>query len=312
FLVMLTLFICGHSFFMKSRKQSEEDPYTPAHIYGISFIVLAYIFFGATLLLVIQMYHINLVNIWPLISWNIIGFLLFILYKHPLFFVVGILVNLYAQIYSELAFSSFSFVILGILIIGYFYYTYIYDRPLYNYFFSIILIIQGFIYTLFHLDQYYWYMFIVFLVYAIAEFVRKSHLKVTLMWVSIINIFLFKMYETFFSQELFFHENITLQTSFFIALAILMVIVGISKWKNNRTIEFVDVMLFIPFFVLPLSYLWIILSMFVYSLYVLITGFQQQLDERIKLGIIIFILSTFTVYIQYAWKTFNKSLFFLI
>src|SRR5699024_6432799 len=111
----------------------------------------------------IQIYQINIVNIWPLIIWNIIGLLFFMLYKHPLLFVVGILINLYAQIYSEMTFYTFSFTTLGILIIGYFYYTYKYDHPLYNYFFSIILIVQGFIYTIFHFEQYYWYMFIVFL-----------------------------------------------------------------------------------------------------------------------------------------------------
>lgn len=311
-LVMLTLFISGHSFFMKSRGQSKNDPYTPAHIYGISFIVLAYIFLGATLFLVIEMYDIELVNIWPLISWNLIGFLLFVFYKHPLFFVVGMFVNLYAQIYSELTFSSFSFVTFGILMTGYFYYTYIYDRPVYNHVFSIVLIIQGFIYALLHLHQYYWYMFIVLLVYALAEFIRKSHLRETLMYTCVVNVFLFKMYEVFFTQNSFFQENVTLQTSFFVALGTLMVIVAISKWMHNRTLEFVDFILFIPFFVFPFPYLWIILSMFGYSLYVLITGFQQQLDERIKLGTIIFILSTFTVYTEFAWEAFNKSLFFLI
>src|SRR5699024_8195096 len=81
---------------------------------------------------------------------------------------------------------------------------------------------------------------------------------------------------------------------------------------SKKLYKLIGISLFIPLFFLPFNYVYIILSMFIFSLFYLIYVFQQKTQANIMVGTITFILITFTAYLQYACEALNKSLFFII
>ncbi len=316
---MLILYIAGHYFYNRSSGKNAElnnpvslvDPDRRSQIYGISFIVLGFIFFGATLFLILNMYQVIFFNVWPFIIWSIVGLLLYSVYEISLLFVFALLITIFSQIYSALAFSTFNLIVFLIFIFGYFHYVFHRAKPIFNYFFAIGLSIQILIATLVELDQYYWFIFLTLLMYMLGEIIPKKALKQAFIYVSLLSIYIFKMYESFLLQEEYFLNDLIVEPSFFIVLGIVWIGAFIYQWKQNRS-ELINLLLFIPFFFIPYSYVFIILSMFIFSIYWLIVGFQSKHDNKTIIGIVSFLISTFTVYIQFAWETLNKSLFFLL
>ena len=317
---MLFLYIAGHYFYYRSLGKNAElnnsqsfdfDPNRRFHIYGISFIVLGYIFFGATLFLILNMYQVNFFNVWPFIIWSVIGLLLYSVYEISLLFVIALLITIFSQVYSAFAFSSFNLIVFLIFIFGYFHYVFHRAKPVINYIFAIGLSIQILVATLVELEQYYWFIFFTLLMYMLGEVIPKIALKQALIYVSLLSIFIFKMYESFLLQEDYFLNDLVMAPSFFIALGIVWIGAFLYEWRRNRS-ELINLLLFVPFFFIPYSYIFIILSMFIFSIYWLIVGFQSKNNDKTIIGIISFLISTFTVYIQFAWETLNKSLFFLL
>ncbi|MEI3606232.1 DUF2157 domain-containing protein [Pseudogracilibacillus sp. SE30717A] len=307
---MLTFYIVGHYFAKRSTTQ-EEDSQRRSHIYGMSFIILGYIFFGATLFLILNVYQVHYLNVWPFIIWSIVGLLLYSIYENPTLFVLALLITIFTQIYSAFAFSTYSSIAFLIFSLGYFYFVFHRSNPVFNYIFAIGLSIQLVIHTVIEAPEYYWMIFFFLLMYTLAHIIPKPHLRQSLIYISLLSIFIFKIYESFLLQESYFLEDMHIQVSFFVIISICLFGAFVYKRRTNPS-ELIDLLLFLPLFYLPFSFLFVILSMFVFSVYWLVVGFQRKLEDKIIIGIMSFIISTFTAYIQFAWETLNKSLFFLL
>lgn len=307
---MIALYVIGHHFFQQNKEETERSKHSS--VLGVSFIILGYVFFGATLLLIINMYNVTLHSVWPLIIWSVIGLFLYVVYEHRFLFVVGIVINISSQIISGLSFSSFSILIFLIFFVGYFHYAFHRENRLFSYLFAIGLSIQLLVFTMISSQAYYWLICLFLLMYVVGELMPKASLKKALMTISLFSIFIFKMIESFLLQDTYFLRELEIQGLFFVVLGIVWIATLVLKLRHHNQLELIDLLLFIPFFFLPNAYIFIIVSMFIYSLFWLINGFQRQRDDKVQIGIMTFIFSTFTVYIQFAWETLNKSLFFLI
>src|SRR5699024_1762942 len=101
------------------------------------------------------------------------------------------------------------------------------------------------------------------------------------------------------------------QPSFFILYSFLFLGVLLLMLIFNRK-ELITLILFVPVFFIPYAHVLIIISLFIYSIYWIIYGFQKDETNKMVLGIFTFLLSIFTVIVQYACETINKSLFFLV
>lgn len=106
--------------------------------------------------------------------------------------------------------------------------------------------------------------------------------------------------------------ELDLEISFLIVWIVLFLIAIFFKNKAREKYTYVDLILFLPVvYILETSVLTLIL-LFTFSLTWLFIGYKLESNEKIIFGTVSFLLSTFTAYIQYAWDTMNKSLFFLI
>lgn len=279
---------------------------------GVSFIVLAYIVFGAGLLLSTSIYNIILFSAWPFVIWSVIGLLLYIIYEHKFLFVIGIGVTTVGQIYSGFEFGSFNWLILLVLLLGFAHFAYHRSNRLFSYLLAISISLQMILLISTKDVQYYWLIIGLLILYLIGSMVPKQSLQIAFKYVSLFSVFIFSIYQTFILQEEYMIKGIEYQFSFFIFWIGLL---GLGLWlksRGNKQIEWIDFILFIPLFYLPYAYVVGLIVLFVFSIISLLMGYRKENNESILIGTIAFLLSTFTVYIQFAWDAMNKSLFFLI
>lgn len=307
-IIMIALYLYGFKSFNQKRLASPRDR---SKIIGISFIMLGYILFGATLFLTLYMYNVNVFSAWPFIAWSVVGLSLYVITPNHYLFVLALLLTIYGQIHSAVYFSSFNYIIFFIFFIGYFHYVFHRGNMVSHYTFAIGLMIQLFILSMIEIEQFYWFSFFVLVMYALGLVLPKKLIGERFLQISVIAILVYKIYETMAIQEDYILENLKFQPSFFILHVGLLIAITILLWLTKRE-ELITIVLFIPLFYLPYAHVLIIIMMFIYSIYLLIFGFQKRESNKVMLGMLSFLLSTFTVIVQYAWETLNKSLFFLI
>lgn len=307
-LLMLALYVLGAYLY---RKQPIGKTNKRNQIIGISFIVLGYILFGATLFLTFYMYDVRVYSAWPFVIWSLVGLFLYMTIPNVFLFTVALLITIYGQIHSGINFSTFDYLIFIIFMLGYFHYVFHRGNTVVHYVFAIGLAIQFTVLTTTAFTQTYWFILFVLFMYGLGLIIPKSALKRTLVFISIFTMFIYKIFETISVQQSYFKDGLVLQPLFFILWAMLIIGVIAYLWHHQKK-ELITVLLFMPFFFLPYAFIFIIISLFIYSIYWLIYGFQAEDDEKIMLGMIGFLFSTFIVFIQFAWETLNKSIFFVV
>lgn len=305
---MIVLYSFGAFYYRRHEQQTDMYP----QIVSMSFLLLGYVFFGATILLLIHLYGVVLLSAWPYAIWGIAGLLLYFLYPHQLTFLSGLVIITYGQIYSSLAFDHFNVSIFVIFLFGFIIAAYRHNSYLFSSSIAIAFVIHSLVTTSVLTNEYYWFILFMFILYTLSEIISRQTLQGSFFYVSVFSIFIFKTSETFMLQEDYFSNELIYEPAFFIILGSGIVGMLFYSFVTKESVKLVDISLFIPLFFLPYHYLIIILSMFFFSLFYLIYGFQRGIQYRIVIGIVTFLLSTFTVYIQYAWETLNKSLFFII
>lgn len=298
---MMVLYILGDILFR-----------TSSTMLGISFVILGYIAFGASLLLTIDIYGIVIQSAWPFIIWGVLGLLLYVVYENQLLFVIGVVITTFGQIFSGFEFRSFNMTLLLILIIGFAYFVYNHSNVISSYIFSVGFILQMLTLTITEAQQYYWMIVYILILYVAGDLIKKEVLKQAFKNISLLSIFIFAIYQTFLLQESFFMGEIEYRLSFFIVWGVLIGLACAIKFWKQKKFDWIDFLLFVPLFILPYAYLIGLMMMFGFSIGRLFIGYHRENHKEIMVGTIGFLLSTFAVYIQYAWESMNKSLFFLI
>src|SRR5690625_4829761 len=100
----LFLYILGDQLYR--RKQT---------LYGVSFILLGYIGFSASLFLVINNYNLILHSSWPFIILAIVGLLLYTIYSHVYLYYISLISLFIGLFHWEFCFLFYLFICLSIL-----------------------------------------------------------------------------------------------------------------------------------------------------------------------------------------------------
>lgn len=283
-----------------------------ADLIAISFIVLGYIAFGAGMLLAIDIYNIQVTFAWPFIIWAVVGLGVYFIYEHKLLFSVAIAVTTIGQLYNASINSAFSWVLLFLLLLGFGHFVYHHRNYLFSYLFSISFVVQLLTLVFAASQQYYWLILYFLILYVAGDLIREQVYRKPFKIISLLAIFIFGMYQTFILQDEFYMDDLTLQWSFIIVWFVLFGAAIAIKIIDNRSYQLIDFVLFLPIAFIPFSYGMSLIVLFIFSLVWLFIGYKQDNSEYILIGTISFLVSVFTVYIQFAWDAMNKSLFFLI
>lgn len=316
-LMMFTFYATGFYYERKDdhtnnkQKDMQSQSYSRSQIIGISLIILAYITFGASLLLTLYMYDVQLTSAWPFILWSLVGIVLYVMVPNRYLFTIALLITLYGQVHSSFSYASFNFIIFVLFFFVYFHYVYHRGYKIIHYIFSLGLVLQILLLTINNFSNYYWFMFFLLVIFGLSIILPNKQLKNKMMCITVITLLFYKMYESLIVQESYTMDSLSFQLSFFILHFIVLLGVALLLIIFNRK-ELITLILFIPLFYLPNAHILIIVSLFIYSIYWLVYSFQKDINSKIMLGLFSFFLSIFTVIIQFTWETINKSLFFLI
>lgn len=298
--MMVALYGVGEHFYRKS-----------SDLLGVSFITLGYIVFGAGMLLGLYIYEVQVLSPWPFVIWSLVGLALYFIYEHRFLFIVSILVVTAGQVYASISFSMFCWLLLLILLFGFGHFVYHHRTALYSYAFGVSFLIQMTILTAVSDWSFYWIIVLFLLPYLLSELVKDDLIKIPLRYSSLLGIFIYNIYQVMVLQDVFF-KDINLEVSFLIVWIVLFLLAIFLKNRQMEKYTYVDLILFLPVvYILHTSVLTLII-LFVFSLSWLFIGYKLESNEHIVVGTISFLFSTFTAYIQYAWDTMNKSLFFLV
>lgn len=280
---------------------------------GISILSIAYVMFGAGLLLAIDIYNIILFSAWPYVIWSVIALLLYIVYKHRWLYSIGIIVTTIGQIASHLLYSSFNLYLFLLLILGFAHYAYHQRDKLYGYLVGVSYVIQIIGFIIVNEQQYYFLIVYFLLLYGISQLIRQHALSPVLERVSVVSMFFLAMYQTFVFQNYFFIEN-EYEFSFIFLIAWLFIfsLSSVLHTVYRDYEKFIHLLLFLPIIYLPGKGILSLIILFLFSLGWLIVGYLRENSNYVLFGSIAFLLSTFTAYIQYAWDVMDKSLFFIV
>lgn len=297
-LFVFFLYMIGH---FLNRKAYE--------LLGVSFIVLSYLAFGVSALLTIDVYNIEINNMWLFIIWSIIGLILYMIYSHHFIFVAGIAVITYGQLYFI---ESFNWIIFIITLVGFGFIVYKYANYVFGSLYVTSITIQSLVWMQSESIEYYWFIVYMLGLYLIGEVIKKKAINLSFSYMSLFIIFLFSVIQTFIVQDDYYLEDLTFQFSFFMIWFVLIGLILWIKYKQNESIKIIDLILFIPLYYLTFAHVIGLTILLLFSIGSLIVGYRLEDSKRIIFSTIAFLISTFTVYIQYAWDIMNKSLFFFI
>jgi len=121
------------------------------------------------------------------------------------------------------------------------------------------------------------------------------------------------MFQTVILQDIiYFNLELTHSLLFLAIWAVLFGGISALKMFKKDYESFVNLILFLPVFYLPFAGIFSLIVLFAFSLAWIILGYTRDIHLKVLIGSIAFLLSTFTAYVQYAWDTMNKSLFFIV
>lgn len=280
--------------------------------YGISFIMLGYIGFTASLFLVINNYEVELYNSWPFIILALVGLGLYIIYSHSLLYIISLAALTIGQLYGQFSYTSYGYTLLVLLIIGFGYFAFRHADKLFAYCFGISLVINLLILATSYEGYYYWFIIYMFVFYLIGNLIRNDILAHPFKLLSLGSLFIFNIFQASFLQESYLRDEIELSGLFLIVLLVLVGFMIVVKRLTLKTTDYIYLILFIPTMYFPYPSLMTLIVLFVFSSALLILGYKEDRNQLITYGTVAFLLSTLTVYIQYAWDVMNKSLFFLV
>lgn len=312
--MMLLFYVIG--FYLENRDQKRKQKDMKRQVYGrweilgISFIIIAYIMFGSTLILILLMYNVVLTSAWPFIVWSILGIILYKIVPNRYLFSIALIITIYGQVYSIVSHSIFNYYLFGIFLFVYFHYVYHRGYTLVYYLFSVGLTLQLIFLTLNTFQNYYWFGFFLLLVFTISLVLPKKQLKNIMFQLTMVTLLFYKMFETLALQDPNVVDGLTYQPSFFILhFILLLILTGFILLFNRR--HLMTLLLFLPIFYLPNAHLVILITLFIYSIYWLVLGFQKNSTSSRMFGLFALFITILTTIMQYAWESINKSLFFL-
>ncbi len=304
--IMAGFYIAGERFLKKDHEKL-----------GVALIGLGLAAFGAGIILIAQMFHLQAYGVTSFIVWGSIGLLLTYIVQSRYLFLISLLIFTGLQWYNSVEFNTFSFVSLAIMIIGLGYYWLKRPDALLGWCLALSFAVQSIMLVAVHNWPFTWFLVPIWLLYALTDWTRERKIVYPLQAVPLVAAFAFNMFIVLFwskGDSVFFTNNISAQPLWYgLTLLILLAVSLAGKYKYKRLTSSLDWVLIIPLFYLSTgvdaAYL---LTLFLFSLYLLWRGYAEEWPVKINLGTLLFLCSTMAAYGKLAWDFMDKSVFFIL
>ncbi|HJV44866.1 MAG TPA: DUF2157 domain-containing protein [Bacillota bacterium] len=286
--------------------------YRRAHVWlGQGLLLLGLATFGASMILIGQMFNLIAYDARLFVFWSIAGFVLLFLYRENAFYYATAVLLLAGQLYSTSTFHTASWMLLLLTIIGLGGFTYRSRSSIFGWILAPLIGIQGILLLTTEQSAWSWISMIPIGIYVVGLWLEcKPMAQGFLVWPQVFSFG--------FSIVMVFSHHYIYQKSAFMAKPVpylllfsAMLLIGI--WKSRSQVsKWLPMILFLPFFYLPFADMVYLVGMFVYASLLIYFGDQENEGAKSHIGVLLFMLSSFIGYIQLAWDFLNKSLFFLL
>jgi uncharacterized membrane protein len=300
--VMAGCYACGHWFTSQGSQKL-----------GISLIGIGLFAFGGGIFLVGQMFHLTAYDAGSFLIWGLAGFLVTWLYRSRFLFLLSLAIITAAQIYSISSFSLFSYYAFGglLLLAAYWWYN---RNVVIGWLLQFSIIVESMVFIGSKGWPVIWYIVVLMALYTLFDWIgRKEHYSMQA--APILAAFAFGLFLVFIDadDESFFIWTEVPVFYYLVISGILLAASLYAKRRAKREQSAFEWLLFLPFFLIgEFMEVFYLLSLFLFSLFLLWQGYREAWRFKINLATVLFVISSMLAYVKMAWDFMDKSLAFLI
>jgi uncharacterized membrane protein len=280
---------------------------------GIALIGIGLATFGAGIILIAQMFHLESYDVTSWIVWGTAGIVLTYLYRSRYLYLISLLVCTLTQLYSVSNFHHFSYVSLLLMLIGLGFYAWKVRSPLLVWLFSMSSVAQAIMLVAVHDWKFMWVFVPIMLLYVLGDGIKRQDLASPLQTVALIAAYAFDLFIVLFAGDYHANEMLAQPMPFLLISVILLAVSLLMKIRRGRGISGIE-WIVMPLLLYVNAYPDVIylLILFFFSLFILWRGYVEEWRFKINLGTVMFLISTMTAYGKLAWSFMDKSFFFII
>ncbi|MFC4776863.1 DUF2157 domain-containing protein [Paenibacillus sp. GCM10023252] len=287
-----------------------------SHRLGIALLSLGLMTFGAGSILITQMFHLAAYSQLSFTLWGGFGLLLTYLYRSRYLFLISLVLFTVSQWYSSVELNDYNYISLAAVIGGFGYYWLRYKDSLLAWLLAAGLLIQLILFTAVQGIAFAWIFIPIWALYSIMDWMKERRSIYPFQAVPLVAAFLFNLFIAAFWEATgssLFGEIAAPPLYYLLALLLLFVFSTVGKRRQGRTASSLDWILALPFLYLQAGIdVLYLLTLFIFSLYLLWRGYAEEWRLKINLGTLLFLTSTMTAYSKLTWGFMDKSIFFLI
>ncbi|WP_169713713.1 DUF2157 domain-containing protein [Paludifilum halophilum] len=282
---------------------------------GASLTALGVVSFGGSMVLIGQMYHVTAHDARLWILWAIAGLFSLALYRHPFLFFLNFVILTASQLFSTHSYGEFSFVTAALFLLGIGGYAQRQGSSRYTWTATVGGVFQAILWISSSDLSSLWIFPLMLGWYALGDSWASPRWERPIKTVSLGVAFALCL---FLSLEPIRGESLPPALIFTGGTALLWALSLIARIRSKRWKDLYEWVLFLPLFYLTQGfpeavhtslYLLLLLG---FSLAVLLTGYARGSRRRTNGGITLFLIATFTAYLNLTWDFMPKSLFFLL
>ncbi|MEX2461668.1 MAG: DUF2157 domain-containing protein [Paenibacillaceae bacterium] len=207
---------------------------------GIACTGLGLISFGAGIILIAQMFHLQAYDVTSWIVWGIAGITLTYLYRSRYLFLLSLLIITITQWYSVVEFNYFSYVTFVIMIAGLGTYVWLSKNSLVTWIFSISFIIQVIMLVEIYNWHFLWVFIPILLLYTLGDAIQERTITAPFQSAALISLYAFDL---FFVLVMSDQDSLNLQdhllantVPFLLSIAFIFIISMYLKMRFNKAV----------------------------------------------------------------------------
>ncbi|GGG37814.1 DUF2157 domain-containing protein [Hymenobacter glacieicola] len=283
---------------------------------GMGLLALGLILFGASIVLTSQLYQLIGYDLTGLLAWAVAGMGLTWLYRSRLLFLMTAVISGIVQGYNTGQLGAFSYLTAAGTALGLGYYWWRRPDALLGGVLATGLLWQAAL-LISHLHvKITWFFIPAMLVYAFGDWQPDRPAGRALQGPPLVAAFLFTLGLALFGESDFYAGQLRAPLlPYLAALGGVLALSVVGKQRRGRLGSLTDWLLLLPGFYftggLALAVATLVV-LYAYSGAVLLRAHQEQNQDRVTLGTVLFILTTAVAYFKLTWGFMDKSVFFLL
>lgn len=278
---------------------------------GQGLLGLGVVSFGASMILIGQMFHLVAYDAGVFVLWSLAGLGVLYLYRRTFFLLLLSALLLGGQIYAISSFDQASWFLFGLTVFGLGAMAYQSKHVFVGWILAFLIGIQSILLLVSFDVAWSWVGLVPVALYIIGLSLQERPIaQGFLVWPPLYG-FIFAILMVFVHEHAYGEAEFLANPVSYLISFVIMTLLAIWKSGGEKG-KWIPLLLFAPFFYFTHGDVMYLIVMFVYSALLIFVGDHEMDQVKSRVGVFLFMLSSFVGYIQLAWDFLDKSLFFLM